>query len=354
MAAPRGGSPERAGHAMAYDSARDRLVVFGGWGCCPEWSGQTWEWDGANWSLRSATGPAPRSGATMVYDAARGECVLFGGYSPGPVVPLYHSDTWVWNGAVWTQRQAIGPEPRIAHGMAYDAARARTVLYGGFVSPGPLQGLGDTWEWDGAAWQQMSPAASPGPRYHHAMAWAPGLGTVLHGGGEPDTWVWDGAAWTRLPTTGPGRLGHRMAFDAARGKLVFLAGYREPGVLASGGQWEWTPAAWVQQGAPAPIGMWTGLAYHSGRGRLVFYGGDTSEMTAPPNFKTIELVCGACYANCDLGTVPPVLNIADFVCFQNRFAAGDPYANCDGSTVAPNLNVADFVCFLNRYAAGCP
>ena len=30
------------------------------------------------------------------------------------------------------------------------------------------------------------------------------------------------------------------------------------------------------------------------------------------------------------------------------------YPNCDGSTQSPILNVSDFVCFLNKYAAGCP
>jgi hypothetical protein len=30
------------------------------------------------------------------------------------------------------------------------------------------------------------------------------------------------------------------------------------------------------------------------------------------------------------------------------------YPNCDNSTVAPVLNVLDFSCFLNRFAAGCP
>jgi hypothetical protein len=49
-----------------------------------------------------------------------------------------------------------------------------------------------------------------------------------------------------------------------------------------------------------------------------------------------------------------VLNVNDFVCFQTRFAAGDPWANCDGSTGAPTLNVLDFVCFQQRFAAGCP
>jgi hypothetical protein len=63
---------------------------------------------------------------------------------------------------------------------------------------------------------------------------------------------------------------------------------------------------------------------------------------------------GACYANCDGSMQPPVLNVADFTCFLQKFAAGDAYANCDGSTVPPVLNVADFSCFLQKFAAGCP
>jgi probable HAF family extracellular repeat protein len=61
-----------------------------------------------------------------------------------------------------------------------------------------------------------------------------------------------------------------------------------------------------------------------------------------------------CYANCDASTTAPVLNVLDFNCFLNRFAAGASYANCDGSTTPPVLNVLDFNCFLNRFAAGCP
>jgi hypothetical protein len=61
-----------------------------------------------------------------------------------------------------------------------------------------------------------------------------------------------------------------------------------------------------------------------------------------------------CYANCDQSTSTPLLNVNDFVCFQSRFAAGDPYANCDGSTTAPTLTVNDFICFQALFAAGCP
>ena len=63
---------------------------------------------------------------------------------------------------------------------------------------------------------------------------------------------------------------------------------------------------------------------------------------------------GACYANCDSSTTPPILNVADFTCFLQRYAAGDLYANCDNSTTPPVLNVADFTCFLQRFAGGCP
>ncbi len=61
-----------------------------------------------------------------------------------------------------------------------------------------------------------------------------------------------------------------------------------------------------------------------------------------------------CYPNCDGSTISPVLNVLDFACFLNAFAAGETYANCDGSTIPPALNVLDFACFLNAFAAGCP
>jgi probable HAF family extracellular repeat protein len=67
----------------------------------------------------------------------------------------------------------------------------------------------------------------------------------------------------------------------------------------------------------------------------------------------VSIPGASCYANCDGSTTQPVLNVADFTCFLQRYAAGDSYANCDGSTTQPVLNVADFTCFLQRYAAGC-
>jgi len=62
----------------------------------------------------------------------------------------------------------------------------------------------------------------------------------------------------------------------------------------------------------------------------------------------------ACYANCDGSSMTPVLSAADYICFLNRFRAGDAYANCDGSTISPVLTAGDFTCFQKKFTAGCP
>jgi hypothetical protein len=73
------------------------------------------------------------------------------------------------------------------------------------------------------------------------------------------------------------------------------------------------------------------------------------EAVYAPGSVTLRVV-NACYANCDGSTGTPVLNVNDFVCFSQRFAASDPYADCDRSG---GLNVNDFVCFQGAFAAGC-
>ncbi len=55
-----------------------------------------------------------------------------------------------------------------------------------------------------------------------------------------------------------------------------------------------------------------------------------------------------CYADCDGSST---LTINDFICFQTRFALGNPYADCDGSGT---LNVNDYICFQTKFSLGCP
>src|SRR5262245_60363669 len=70
----------RSNAAMAYDSDRQRMVLFGGNLGSAGLFGDTWEWDGASWAHRSAAVvPPARTNHAMVYDAARRRVVLFGG-----------------------------------------------------------------------------------------------------------------------------------------------------------------------------------------------------------------------------------------------------------------------------------
>jgi hypothetical protein len=68
-------------HALAYDPGRDRVVLFGGT-ATPVGIGlaDTWEWDGNAWSQKvPPTSPPARIGHAMAYDLAGGRVVMFGG-----------------------------------------------------------------------------------------------------------------------------------------------------------------------------------------------------------------------------------------------------------------------------------
>jgi uncharacterized membrane protein len=101
-----------------------------------------------------------------------------------------------------------------------------------------------------------------------------------------------------------------------------------------------------------PPGVWTIIdaraVNEAGQVAATGYAGNPAQSHA-----LVLTPVAACYANCDGSVAPPVLNVNDFICFQAKFAAGDPYANCDHSTAPPVLNVGDFVCYQGRFVAGC-
>jgi hypothetical protein len=114
--------------------------------------GDTWAWNGtaATWTpLCSAAGCralSTRREAAMAFDAVPGKTVVFGGgtgTSPTEVPVL--GDTWQWDGAAWTPiGGANGPSARDGAAVTYDAKHARVVLFGGYDG---TTALGDTWEY---------------------------------------------------------------------------------------------------------------------------------------------------------------------------------------------------------------
>jgi hypothetical protein len=131
----------------------------------------------------------------MVYEAARNRTVLFGGSDAGGA---YLDDTWTWDGTQWHQIDISGPAPRDHHGMAYDGQHSTVVLFGGWDGTY----LGDTWAWDGAAWTLATEAGPSARGGKPALVYdSQHASVLLYGGGNEqqqalqDLWAWDGTEW---------------------------------------------------------------------------------------------------------------------------------------------------------------
>ena len=216
--------PARADLAMAYDEGNERVLMFGGHDATNVF-GDTWAWvNGWNEVQVPGIKPSARYGHAMAYDAANKRVVMFGGMGPGSTLL---GDTWEWNGIQWTLRSSGGPAPRHAFGLAYDSSRSRVVLFGGLTANGPVA---DLWEWDGSTWTQR-PATGPAPRYGHSMAYDTACGRVLvcAGGNGPNgpsvpPWAWDGSGWTALEGGDGARTNAAVAYDTVRHRLVEFGG----------------------------------------------------------------------------------------------------------------------------------
>jgi hypothetical protein len=96
------GPSPRDGARAVFDTQRQQVLLFGGIeveGSTAIPLSDTWLWDGTTWTEISMTGPAGRGHQAMAYDAARDKVVLFGGAGEAGVL---WDDTWEWDGIQWT------------------------------------------------------------------------------------------------------------------------------------------------------------------------------------------------------------------------------------------------------------
>jgi hypothetical protein len=279
--------------SLVYDPSRQKVVFFGGLDSSLSIdTDTTWEYNGTDWSQVPITF-APPSGLdvhAMTYDTSRGELLMFGGTrngGAGAFDDLYVYKTWSLNGRGW--RRIIptsSPNRRIQHAMTYDATRQRVLMFGGFDDFAPTL-LGDTQEWDGTDWTDVTPGGgNPSIRRSMRIAYdtnnskALMVGGIDGGGTLDETWEWDGSipSWTQLaPATTPtARSDHGLVYVPDETKFLIFGG-RSGGGLDVGATEEYDGTDWNAvtpfQQPNARQSMPTVMEYMPGDKRVVLHGG---------------------------------------------------------------------------------
>lgn len=235
----------RSAMAVAYDEAHARLVLFGGYDDT-NYLRDTWVFDGAAWTQVSHSGPSARAAASMAYDAVMQKLVLFGGFNG-----QYLGDTWIFDAGTnqWTAATpSTSPKAVTGPSLFTDPLNGHAVAYGGY--DGMFYQL-TTYRWTGSDWQLLSPSVKPWARAAATVSNDPLHGNVLLFGGlasvNPwNTWTWDGNNWTELSLAQqpPNRYDGAAAFDPQLGGVVIFGG-------GSGGTdlndtWLWNGSAWEE------------------------------------------------------------------------------------------------------------
>ena len=279
----------RTGHALAYDAAGRRVLLFGGYtaaGNGARLMSDLWAWDGTAWSRLDdgSAGPPPRDDAAVAWDDARGRLVVFGGRRRAATGLELLRDTWEWDGAHWRRADSGGPAARVHTTLAYDPAQRLIVLFGGSPLDGPA--MADTWGWDGTRWRQLE-GAGPAAPAANALLWDPRarrllLHTAAPAAGDSGSGYFTGALWTRggsgwRPAGAGPRFSPRAPVAAAPGGgLLLFAGFPPP--PDSSAAFRWRDGAWERVAGGGPSRRrGTAMVYDAARNRTLLYGGEVDE-----------------------------------------------------------------------------
>ena len=209
---------KRVYHTLVYHDELKKTILLDGYhrpDGTPEY-GDLWTWDGIKWQMIPDKGPVMRFGGAIAFDTKRKKLVLFGGLNAsGPGDGKLLNDTWEWDPVnKWKRFEVAGPSARAWHAMAYDGQRNKIVLFGGATGFGKTA-FSETWEWDGQQWEKINATNGPGSLCDLAMVYDDRIKKIILFGGQPvkadedekrkdsgDTWTWDGREWQRVNDKG--------------------------------------------------------------------------------------------------------------------------------------------------------
>lgn len=240
LAQPIRSPPARAGHAMAYDPVRERVVLFGG-----DNNGQfsvpnavfadQWEWDGTSWVDRTSyEAPLHGHSRALAYDSRRERVVMFGGADDPQNASRPLDDLWEWDGSRWRQRfPTLSPSLRRSP-LVFDDIGAKVIMLGGAEDAARYE----TWGWDGTDWARL---ATEGPAlqapYSMFFDVMEPRAVLL---GRDQAWQWRDDAWSSIATSmfpDPDPWVAASTYDSDAGRVILYDG--------SGSKlWSWRDASW--------------------------------------------------------------------------------------------------------------
>lgn len=332
-----------------------RLYAFVGlYNGVPELTPAMVVWNGASWALCFPGIETANGGVFVSGNIGDGQAIygiVAGGDFRSNVVVRWAGDHWVPMNAPITYLPDIS--------IITTARGTHLYAIGNFPNCPHMTAMWDGQQWVSAGDADLALINDPITFDDGSGVAAYGWGTATIAGIEYQGLLkFDGQHWTVL-----GHFDPPGSIQVVRGGLMFDDG-PGPAMFLRG---DFTNMGGVPANHIARYGLldhtWSGLgngldsgvnglaAIPTRRGPSLFAIGTFSHAGAGTVNHTAQYVgCPNCYANCDLSTVPPVLNVNDFVCFLYKFAQRVPEANCDNNA---SIDVNDFVCFLSRFAAGC-
>ena len=373
-------------------------------------------WDGRAWSPLGRGVGSPVLDLS-VYDDGNGPALYAGGVFIRAGEEPNANGIARWDGATWTTLGSGMFNPGIwPHAVAamqvYDDGSGPALYVGGsFTEAGGVPAL-NVAKWDGKQWSALGDGIA-GFMVRDLLVFDDGSGTALYASGatEPGIVRWDGTSWTEFGG-GVNNIANRMAiFDDGTGPALYTAGqFRNAGGVPANRIACWDGTNWSALGEGTSSEVWALGVFDDGAGPQLYVGGaffsagglpvrgiarwDGSNWSpmgsgltgfpGGPNvfaFETFDDGSGpalytggafvdaggvaveniarwrcktSCYADCDKSTGVGVLDIFDFLCFQDSFVSSEPYAcDCDTSTGQGVCDIFDFLCFQKAFVAGC-
>ena len=300
---------KRIAHDMVYDSASQKIILYGGEKDfnVESWVFDTWSFDYATntWTKMEPTGTPYATFSALAYDSESDKIIAWGGMHADEVVS---DQTWIYDydDNTWTNAEpAVTPPLGLtSSSIAYDSESDVVIVHGGGLTKDenpdgfPIL-INQTWAFDynTNTWTNMTIASHPVGRSAHQMVYDTESDRVIMFGGaarvysvalDPTgktmgqgTWAYDynTNTWENISVNiNPEvRYGHAMGYDSESDKTIMFGGYyylNTKGLADETWSFDYNTATWTKLTPDGDLERrGHQMAYDSTNDKIILFGG---------------------------------------------------------------------------------